>query len=145
MNDAVVAKGFACSLLDFALYCDNKYLDRFRADGVIFATPTGSTAYSMSAGGPIVDPQLDAILMTPICPHQLTARPLMFSACKTLMVKSNRPKEQQLFLSLDGGEPIPLAQGEYVSIQKAPRSARFINFGDREFFEVFSEKIVQKR
>ena len=99
----------------------------------------------MSAGGPIVDPQLDAILVTPICPHQLPARPLMFSACKTLMVKSNRPEEQQLFLSLDGGEPIPLARGEYVSIQKAPRSVRFINFRDREFFEVFSEKIVQKR
>jgi len=145
LNDAVVAKGFACSLVDLALYCDEKYLDSFRADGVIFATPTGSTAYSMSAGGPIVDPMLDAILMTPICPHQLTTRPLIFSACKSISVRSNQPEEQQLFLSLDGGIPIPLESDEYVTIHKAPRAARFISFGEREFFEVFSEKIVQKR
>ncbi|MBR5558671.1 MAG: NAD(+)/NADH kinase [Oscillospiraceae bacterium] len=145
LNDAVVAKGFACSLIDLALYCDEKYLDRFRADGVIFATPTGSTAYSMSAGGPIVDPLLDAILMTPICPHQLTTRPLIFSASKSLSVRSTQPEEQQLFLSLDGGIPIPLESNEYVTIHKAPRAARFISFGEREFFEVFSEKIVQKR
>lgn len=144
LNDAVVAKGFACSLVDLSLYCDQKYLDSFRADGVIFATPTGSTAYSMSAGGPIVDPCLDAILMTPICSHQLTTRPLLFSASKSLSVKSNKAK-QQLYLSLDGGKPIPLEENEYVTIHKAPRAARFISFGEREFFEVFSEKIVQKR
>jgi len=145
LNDAVVAKGFACTLVDLALYCDGKYLDSFRADGVIFATPTGSTAYSMSAGGPIVDPQLDAILMTPICPHRLTARALLFSACKTIKVRSNRPDEEQMFLSLDGAEPMPLERGEHVCIKKAPKAARFITFGDREFFEVFSQKIVQKR
>lgn len=145
LNDAVVAKGFACSLVDLALYCGGKYLDSFRADGVIFATPTGSTAYSMSAGGPIVDPQLDAILMTPICSHQLTTRPLLFSASKRLRVCSNRGAVQQLFLSLDGGKPMPLEAGEWVTIEKAPRAARFVNFGEREFFEVFSEKIVQKR
>lgn len=143
LNDAVVAKGFACSLVDLGLYCDEKYLDSFRADGVIFATPTGSTAYSMSAGGPIVDPTLDAILMTPICPHQLTTRPLIFSAGKSLSVRSK--SEKPLYLSLDGGTPMALEQGEWVSICKAPRAARFISFGQREFFEVFSEKIVQKR
>ncbi len=145
LNDAVVAKGFACSLVDLSLFCDEKYLDSFRADGVIFATPTGSTAYSMSAGGPIVDPLLDAILMTPICSHQLTTRPLLFSASKVLKVASNHSEEQRLFLSLDGGVPIPLEENEHVTIRKAPRAARFINFGEREFFEVFSEKIVQKR
>ena len=145
LNDAVVAKGFACSLVDLSLFCDQKYLDSFRADGVIFATPTGSTAYSMSAGGPIVDPCLDAILMTPICPHQLTTRPLIFSASKVLSGKSNKAEEQQLYLSLDGSIPVPLEENEYVTIHKAPRAARFINFGEREFFEVFSEKIVQKR
>jgi len=145
INDAVVARGFASSLVDLALYCDGKYLDSLRGDGVIFATPTGSTAYSMSAGGPIVDPVLDAILMTPICSHQLTTRPLLFSASKTLSVKCNRPEEQRLFLSLDGGVPMPLEENEFVTVHKAPRAARFINFGEREFFEVFSEKIVQKR
>ena len=145
INDAVVARGFASSLVDLALYCDGKYLDSLRGDGVIFATPTGSTAYSMSAGGPIVDPVLDAILMTPICSHQLTTRPLLFSASKTLSVTCNRPEEQQLFLSLDGGVPMPLEENEFVTVRKAPRAARFVNFGERKFFEVFSEKIVQKR
>lgn len=145
LNDAVVSRDFGCGLIELSLSCNGKYLDSFRADGVIFATPTGSTAYSMSAGGPIVDPTLDAILMTPVCPHKLTARPLLFSGSKTLGVCSSRPGQDRLCLSLDGGLPVLLEEGERVSISKAPRAARFVNFGEQEFFEIFSEKIVQKR
>ena len=145
LNDAVVSRDFGCGLIELSLSCNGKYLDSFRADGVIFATPTGSTAYSMSAGGPIVDPTVDAILMTPVCPHKLTARPLIFSASKELSVCSTRPGQDRICLSLDGGAPVLLEENERVTICKAPRAARFINFGEQEFFEVFSEKIVQKR
>jgi NAD+ kinase len=145
LNDVIIAKEHFGETLELKCSVDGEQMKSFRGDGLIIATPTGSTAYSMSAGGPIVDPCLDAILMTPICPHQLTTRPLIFSGSKFLSVKSNKAEEQQLYLSLDGSIPIPLEENEYVTIHKAPRAARFINFGEREFFEVFSEKIVQKR
>lgn len=146
INDAVIGKAHSCNLIELEIYCDNKYMDSYRADGVIFSTATGSTAYSLSAGGPVIDPKLDAILLTPICPHSLSARSTIFSSNKTIMVgpKKHEGACSNLALSMDGGESIALEPGEYIEITKAPIEARFISFGEKEFFEILSKKIMQR-
>ena len=145
INDAVIARGHASSLAGLEFYCNGKYMDRFRADGVIFSTPTGSTAYSLSAGGPIVDPTMDTILVTPISPHRLTARAILFSSDKTLVVQPwLEGRSVPLYLSVDGSEPQLLRQGEHVEVKKASKTVRFITFGEKEFFEILTKKIVQR-
>ncbi len=146
INDAVIGKAHSCNLIELEIYCDDKYMDSYRADGVIFGTATGSTAYSLSAGGPVIDPKLDAILLTPICPHSLSARTILFSSDKTIRV---RPKVQggecsKLALSMDGSPFVALEPEEYIEITKAPVAARFISFGEKEFFEILSKKIMQR-
>ncbi len=146
INDAVIGKACSCNLVEMDIYCDDKYMDSYRADGVIFATATGSTAYSLSAGGPVIDPKLDAILLTPICPHSLSARTTLFSSDKRILVKPKQHEEEcsKLALSMDGSPFIALEPDEYIEITKAPIAARFISFGEKEFFEILSKKIMQR-
>ncbi len=146
INDAVIFKGLNYNLVDLEMHCDGVYMDSIRADGLIFATPTGSTAYSMSAGGPIVDHHMDAIVMTPICPHRLTARALLFSADRKISVSPTMPpRDGELFLSLDGAPPMSIDEGEMITIGSSSRSAKFITFGEKQFYEILSQKIVHKK
>lgn len=137
INDAVLTKSPDVNIADFEVFCEHRLMDSFRADGIIFATPTGSTAYSLSAGGPIIDPLIDAVVMTPICPHTLTARPTIFSGHHNIIVKAKGP----LCLSVDGEPSFYVKSGCKVIISKAKITAKFINFGEKAFFEILSEKM----
>lgn len=142
LNEAVLGGDSVFKIVDIELLCDGKKLNRYRADGLIAATPTGSTAYSMSAGGSVVDPRLDAILVTPICSHSLSATPLVFSAEAELVMKNITARSEKLYLSVDGCETRELSYGEEVNIRRSDKTVSFIRLKDGSFYDVLRRKMA---
>ncbi len=147
INDAVVTHGAVSRLVDMMLYCDGRQVTAYRADGLIAATPTGSTAYSMSAGGPIIDPMLDCVCVTPICPHSLYARPLIFSGASELMIEDICSDTVTLYLTVDGNETYRLSRGDRVRITKSEIAAKLIRLdaksGAYGFYGVLHKKMTE--
>ncbi len=139
LNEAIICGGIA-QLTDFDVTVDGDTL-KYRADSLMFATPTGSTAYSMSAGGPVVDPSINVMIMTPVCPHSLTSKPLVFNENITATVKAFTKSDQLSCLCVDGGEKIAIDSSCEIVISKSEISADFIKFNDKSFFRVLSEKM----
>lgn len=135
LNDAVVSNGSIARIVDLRLSEGSSVIADYRADGVIVATPTGSTAYSMSAGGAIVDPSLRCICVTPVCPHSLVSRPMIFPANASIEIKNTCNREKMLFLTLDGKSNQELALGETVRITESDMKARLIRLNDRGFYD----------
>ena len=138
LNDAVISQSVIARLLDLEAQLDGESITTYKADGLILATPTGSTAYSLAAGGPILTPDLEAIVLTPICPHTLTNRPLVMRADRRVVVKnvSNRPAQ----LTVDGQWGRPLRPGESIEIRKEPVPLRLYR-GSGSFFSILHEKL----
>ncbi len=143
LNDAVLAGESVFRLVEIELYCDGKLVSRYRADGLIASTPTGSTAYSLSAGGAVLDPRMEAMMLTPICSHSLNATPVVFSADSVLTMKNVSAREEKLYLCLDGSETVTLAYGESVRIRRCPMTADFIRLKDGGFYEVMHRKMAE--
>lgn len=143
LNDAVLSKG-ASRILDFDLYCQEHLVARYTADGVIISTPTGSTAYSLSAGGPIVSPQTEAMVMTPLCPHSLMARTMVFGGGETLTLRMNPCNKGEAHLEIDGETSIPVGQDDRISIGKAAAKVKLVNIGNRPFYEIVNQKIMKR-
>lgn len=141
INDIVVSKTPQSNIADFEISCNNRPIDHYSADGIIFATPTGSTAYSLSAGGPVLDPCLDAILLVPLCPHSISTRPIVFSAHNRLTICS---RNSSLMLVADGQKKVFVQPGTAVTVTRSPLAARFITFMENEFFEILTTKIKQR-
>lgn len=141
LNDAVVS-GAQSKIFDFGLSVDGSETYRFRADGLILATPTGSTAYSLSAGGPVLDPQMDCILFTPICPHSLFNRSTVFSADKRLTVSADSEYSGDVFLTVDGDDPICIARSDTISVRRSERATLLIKMDDRNFYDIVNRKIL---
>lgn len=120
LNEATIARerSIHARVIDLSVHVDNVWLNDFRADGLILATPTGSTGYSLSAGGPIVQPDVDAFILTPVCPHTLTNRPVIINPCE-LKIKI-APQERDIFISVDGREGIRLSDNDEIIIKKHP-------------------------
>lgn len=139
LNDAVISHGALSTLIDIDLKIDN---DRFyyRADGIIAATPSGSTAYSMSAGGPIVDPSLECFILTPVCPHTLQSRPLVINDNKTVEISVDSSKDAKAYLSADGQTAFEMSRGSVVKISNSKTAARFIKLNDVSVYKIFFEK-----
>ena len=117
---------------------------RYRADGFIVATPTGSTAYSLSAGGPVIEPNMDCLVYTPICPHSLFNRSVIFGADSHLAV--NIPENiGKLYLSVDGETPLEVSTGDQLRFFAADRCARFIRLGTHDFYDILNQKIIETR
>ena len=147
LNDAVVTHGAVSRLVDIMLYCDGRPVTKYRADGLITATPTGSTAYSMSAGGPIIDPKLDCMCVTPICPHSLYAKPLVFSGDSELVIEDICSDTVALYLTVDGSETYRMSRGDRVRITKSDLTAKLIRLnsksGSSSFYGVLQNKITE--
>jgi len=139
LNDAVISHGAVTTIIDLKLRLDNDEFG-YRADGVIAATPSGSTAYSMSAGGPIVDPTLDCFLLTPICPHTLVNRPMVVNSTKTVEITVDSSKDAMIYLSCDGESISEIKKGNTVKISRSAVTAKFIKLSDVSVYKVFSEK-----
>ena len=141
LNDAVITNGSVARLVDLELYEGGTVLSTYRADGLIFATPTGSTAYSMSAGGPIIDPRQRCICVTPICPHSLTARPLIFPDDAVLVAKNICEREKMLYLTVDGKANFELRRGDCVRVVRAERTTKLLRVKERSFYMTLRQKL----
>lgn len=130
LNDAVIAAQGRKRLLETALFENDRSLGTFRGDGLIISTPTGSTAYSLSAGGPVVDPKLPLILAVPVCSHSLGARPIVFSPDAALRVKT----DGDAALTVDGSEPVALSESDVVGFCRSELVTRLVSLKDRQFF-----------
>lgn len=140
LNDAVANKGAIARMLDFDVYVDRDHVGRYRADGIIVGTPTGSTAYSLAAGGPIVDPAVDAFVITPICPHMLTNRPLVIPDKATIELDF-APAAEPVYLTLDGQIGFQLAANDRVKITKSQNRVVLVRPPVKTYFEVLRSKL----
>jgi NAD+ kinase len=140
LNDAVINKGALARIIDIEASLDTFPIATFKADGLIISTPTGSTGYSLSANGPIIHPSLDALVITPICPHTLTNRPLVVSgeAAVVLRLKS---ENEDVYLTLDGQVGVELFGGDILTIRKAAYRTLLVSSRNRDFFEVLRTKL----
>lgn len=144
LNDAVLSNGSISRMVDLELYESGVHIANYRSDGLIIATPTGSTAYSLSAGGAIVDPRLECLCVTPICPHSLYARPMIFNGNANLEIKNTCQREKTLFLTVDGRVNYELSLGEMVRITRSPLKTSFIRLKDASFYEILRQKMTEK-
>lgn len=145
LNEAVISSTVSVELGEFDLHVDENEVDHYRADGLIIATPTGSTAYSLSAGGPLVSPKMDCLLVTPICPHSLYARPWVLSSESSLGITFYSQKNHPFVLSVDGLERCELPLGTKVTVCYADVSTRFIRVGNHSFYDVVRQKLTERR
>ncbi|MDD8027410.1 MAG: NAD(+)/NADH kinase [Acidobacteriota bacterium] len=139
LNDIVINKGALARMLHVTIRIDGEAIAEVRADGLIVSTPTGSTAYALSAGGPIIQPQLPAILLTPICPHTLTFRPMVISARARVELRVQASEE--VFLSVDGQRGTPLSGSDTVEIARAPCQLKLVRSPLRGYFDLLKEKL----
>ncbi|MCL2013555.1 MAG: NAD(+)/NADH kinase [Oscillospiraceae bacterium] len=142
LNDIVISRMSLPKILDITIHCDDRLVGNYRADGIIFSTPTGSTAYALSAGGPIIDPLLDVLAMTPICPHSLLSRSVLFHSEKKLAVSVKCPKGGKIYASLDGGKSIAVEPAEQMIIKKSTQSAKFISLSGHCLFDAINNKFL---
>ncbi len=140
LNDVVINKGALARIIELETLIGESYLTKFRADGLIVSSPTGSTGYSLAAQGPVVHPSLDCLLVTPICPHTLTNRPIVVGGDSSLaiMLKS---RNEDVFLTLDGQIKLELETGDIVSIRKAKHKTRLVLSSTKDYFEVLRTKL----
>ena len=140
LNDVVVNRGPLSRMTDLSVTVDELFVARFRADGLIIATPTGSTAYNLSAGGPIVHPSVDAILLTPIAPHTLTNRPVVLPATIALTIQP-LIGSGEIFATADGQSGYPLSAADVVQVGRAARPLRLVRSTERSYFGVLRQKL----
>ena len=140
LNDLVVTKGALSRIIKMELYLEDNLVEKYHGDGLIFSTPTGSTGYSLSANGPIVYPNMDLCIVTPICPHSLIARPLIFSPEHTLTLRLDANNAPAM-LTVDGQNGVELKQGDWIQISKAEHDTYLLVLEKRNFFAVLREKL----
>ena len=140
LNDAVVTKGAVARIVHLSVKCDGVQAMECGGDGVIIATPTGSTAYSLSAGGPIVEPEAKSILVTPICAHDVASRCMVTSDQRVIHLEMNRNSRRNAFLSVDGGKALRMNPGDVVTIRKSQLTTKLIRLKNRSFYDVVNMK-----
>ena len=146
MNDAVISRGSLSRLIDIdvSLAEDRGYICSYRADGLIISTPTGSSAYSLAAGGPVVEPTMKCIVMTPVCSHSLFARPVVFSHKSQLAVSASCDDNTQVYLTLDGAKTITIARSDIIYITSSKIETKLIKLKDKSFYKVLNDKFTEK-
>lgn len=139
LNEAMVGR-YSHKMVNTELYIDAKFFHSYHADGLIVSTPTGSTAYSLSAGGPVLDPALNAMVLTTVCPHSLYNRPIVIPITKSVMLKVAKGSHDSI-LMVDGEYKAQLTEGDEVKIKSAPMTARFVRLKEYNFFARLEEKL----
>lgn len=141
LNDAVITKGAVARVIDLNVCGDGIPIYSFSGDGVILSTPTGSTAYSMSAGGPIVEPTAENVIVTPICAHALHAKSLVLDRSRVVQVKIGRMSRKSAHLSVDGGRAFRLSGNDLVEVQRSKSVTRVVRLTQRSFYEIINQKL----
>lgn len=144
LNDAVISSGFISRIIDISAGVGGDSIS-YRADGIIVSTPTGSTAYSMSAGGPIIDPLTESFCITPICSHSLSAKPILLGAHNTIKLKAYSKKRTEIFLTIDGRKVAQMRPFTEVRVTKSDKTVQLIRLNDRSFFKTLSYKFKDSR
>ena len=140
LNDAVITKGAVARIVHLSVKCDGVQAMECGGDGVIVATPTGSTAYSLSAGGPIVEPEAHSILITPICAHDMASRCMVASDTRVITMEMTNTSRRNAFLSVDGGKALRMNPGDVITVCKSKLSTKLIRLKDRSFYDVVNMK-----
>ena len=141
LNDAVLTKGAVARVLDLEVTGDRVAISAFSGDGIIVATPTGSTAYSMAAGGPIVEPTARNIIVTPICAHSLKVKPMVLDRHRTVGIRLEHGSRRSAYLSVDGGRAFKVLSGDRVEVSRAEKVTRLVKLTGRSFYELVHQKL----
>lgn len=145
LNDVVIARGALSRILDFKVSLNDTRVCDYRADGLILATPTGSTAYSLSAGGPVIDPSMNCILLTPICPHSLLSRPVVFGPEARLSVQAHSDYESEIILMADGEISRRIPDGSRIEVYQSSSTVQIIKLKSKNFYEIVNDKLGERR
>ena len=145
LNDAVITKGAVARIVHLEVKCDDVQVMECGGDGIIVATPTGSTAYSLSAGGPIVEPDAHGILITPVCAHDVASRCIMASDKRIITVGLTQNARRNAYLSVDGGKSLRMNLGDVATIRKSQHSTKLIRLKNRSFYDVVNSKFKNSR
>jgi NAD+ kinase len=140
LNDATINKSALARIVEMRVTVSGAFVSNFRADGLIVATPTGSTAYNLSAGGPIIHPMMSAIVITPICPHMLTNRPIVLPDALDVEIRIAE-SNQEIFLTLDGQEGVPVTADDSIRVRKSANSVKLVRTGEKSYFDVLRAKL----
>lgn len=141
LNDVVIHRWNTSRMVELETHVDGRLLNNHRCDGLIVSSPTGSTAYAMSVGGPIIHPQLDAFVMVPICPHTLSNRPIVVGADSTIEIRLNNKMYEHIRVSCDGQTDVPMEEGDVIRIQKAEHKAHLIHPPQHDYYEILRAKL----
>ncbi len=144
LNDIIVTRYLRSGLIDLNLYINNQFVDDYKADGMIVATPTGSTAYSMSAGGPIVDPTLESFVITPICPHKLYTKSIVVPDTKEITITISHQNPRPAFVNFDGMGDEVIAQGDVLTVTRSDYTANLIKINGNRFYSILRHKLLGK-
>ena len=140
LNDAAITKGAVARVIQLSVECDGHVATSFSGDGLIVATPTGSTAYSLSAGGPIVEPSAQNMIITPICAHAIAAKSIVTAPSRTISVRISKMGRRNAFLSVDGGRAYRINPGDVITIRRADTETRLVQLKETSFFEIVNKK-----
>lgn len=145
LNEVLLSKGSAAKIVDLEVTCQGKPVSSYRADGIILSTAIGSTGYALSAGGPILDPCVDCISMTPVCPHSLFGRSIVFAPDQELRIQGKYINNtESLVLSIDGEAARKIHPGDYVLVRRSEKRVKFLCVEGRDFYEILNEKIMTR-
>lgn len=145
LNDVVISKSAYSGVVDLNVFLNGNKMNRYIADGIILSTPTGSTAYSLSAGGPIIEPKLDCILLTPICQHSMLSRSVIFNRESKIDINTRLRRKDEVFLSVDGRDTTLINDNNTVSISLSDTKVKLIKLKKYNFYEVLDQKFSKRR
>lgn len=145
LNDIVLSNGPVARLLTFDIFCGDIKIQTCRADGIIAATPTGSTAYSLSAGGPLLEPSLNCLCLTPICPHTLNSRPVILRSDNEVRLSGIRSNGSSVYATADGRDVVTLEDGDTISIRRSAHTTRLIRIKDNGFIGILHSKLSEQQ
>lgn len=143
VNEIIIARDTLDSVIDVSVALNNEHIINYRADGMIFATPTGSTAYSLSAGGPVIEPDMDCILLTPICPHSLSSRQVVFSSESVLTATVDNASVRSCYLIIDGQHNIKIEENDEIIISKSDLELELLILKEKNFYTLLNEKLKE--
>lgn len=145
INDISAVHGLQSKLIGFGVSCDGRQVMHYLADGVILSTPTGSTAYSLAAGGPVVDPSIECLLLTPICTHSLFARSIIFKKDSVISIRADSGELDDVYLSCDGEPSVKVPPGAQIIVKKSEQAATFVRVKSNTFLDVLNDKLAERR
>lgn len=145
LNDIVVAKSNFSRLITYSIFINNSFVDLYSGDGIIVSSPTGSTAYSLSAGGPIVAPDVEVLLVTPVCPHTLNSRSILVSNKDLVRIELEKTNKTEILLTVDGQNGVKIKPGDIVTVKQSKYYANLVKLNNRSFFDVLRAKMSERR